>query len=79
VLFVAIDCRAAAFFGVANATMEDTDSEDKEESMQHSVATSEFPTTMHGLPLARSTESFELADGQQFDFPALQLAIECAR
>ena len=67
VLFVAIDGRAAAFFGVANAPVENTDSEDKEESMQHSVATSEFPTTTNGLAVARSTESFELTDGQQFD------------
>ena len=35
--------------------------------MQHSVATSEFPTTTNGLAVARSTESFELTDGQQFD------------
>jgi FtsP/CotA-like multicopper oxidase with cupredoxin domain len=67
VLFVAIDGRAAAFFGVANAPVENADSEDKEESMQHSVATSEFPTTTNGLPVARSTDSFELTDGQQFD------------
>ena len=35
--------------------------------MQHSVATSEFPTTTNGLAVARSTESVELTDGQQFD------------
>jgi FtsP/CotA-like multicopper oxidase with cupredoxin domain len=68
VLFVAIDGRAAAFFGVANAPVEDTDSHDKEDSMQHSVATpSEFPTATKGLPAARATESFGLTDGQQFD------------
>jgi FtsP/CotA-like multicopper oxidase with cupredoxin domain len=68
VLFVAIDGTAAAFFGVANAPVEDTDSHDKEDSMQHSVATpSEFPTATKGLPAARTTESFELTDGQQFD------------
>ena len=66
-LFVAIDGRAAAFFGVANVPVENTNSEDKEESVPHSVATSEFPTTTNGLPIARSTESFELTDGQQFD------------
>jgi FtsP/CotA-like multicopper oxidase with cupredoxin domain len=67
VLFVAIDGRAAAFFGVVNAPAEDTDSDDKEDNMQHLVATSEFPTETKGLPVARPPESLELTDGQQFD------------
>jgi FtsP/CotA-like multicopper oxidase with cupredoxin domain len=67
-LFVAIDGRLAAFFGVAVAPALDTLSADKEDSMQRSATTSNsFPSATTGLPLARATESIELGDGDTFN------------
>jgi FtsP/CotA-like multicopper oxidase with cupredoxin domain len=68
VLFLAIDGRTAAFFGIANLAVELTHSHDMEDSMQRSEATlNTFPTTTTGLPAARATETFEMADGEQFN------------
>ena len=67
VLFVAIDGRAAAFFGVANARWRTQNSEDKEE--QHAALSDDqrVPDNNERAAVARSTESVELTDGQQFD------------
>jgi FtsP/CotA-like multicopper oxidase with cupredoxin domain len=67
VLFIAIDGRTAAFFGVANAPL-GSRSDDMEDNMQRSVATaSGFPTATTGLPIAGATESFALVGGGPFD------------
>jgi FtsP/CotA-like multicopper oxidase with cupredoxin domain len=67
-LFLAIDGRTAAFFGIAAVAVEDTHSNDMEDGMQHSEATlNAFPTATTGLPAARATETYEMADGEQFN------------
>jgi FtsP/CotA-like multicopper oxidase with cupredoxin domain len=66
-LFLAIDGRTAAFFGIANVAVENTHFNDMEDRMQHSAATlNALPTATTGLPAARATETFEMADGEQF-------------
>jgi FtsP/CotA-like multicopper oxidase with cupredoxin domain len=67
-LFLAIDGRTAAFFGIANLTVGETPSHDMEDRMQRSAATlNAFPTATTGLLAARATETFEMADGEQFN------------
>jgi FtsP/CotA-like multicopper oxidase with cupredoxin domain len=69
VLFVAVDGRTAGFFGVVEAPVEGTDAPyDMEDNMRASLSSSDqFPTATEGLPAAHSPETFELADGHQFD------------
>jgi FtsP/CotA-like multicopper oxidase with cupredoxin domain len=67
-LFLAVDGRTAAFFGIANAAADNTHSNDLEDGMQRSEATlTAFPTATTGLTAARATETFEMADGEQFN------------
>jgi FtsP/CotA-like multicopper oxidase with cupredoxin domain len=66
-LFLAIDGRTAAFLGITNL-VEDTHSNAMEDRMQHSAATlNAFPTATTGLAAAHAMETFEMADGEQFD------------
>jgi FtsP/CotA-like multicopper oxidase with cupredoxin domain len=67
-LFLAIDGRTAAFFGIANLAVEDTHSNDMEDRMQRSEGIlNAFPTATTGLPAACATETFQMADGEQFN------------
>ncbi|HET9361509.1 MAG TPA: multicopper oxidase domain-containing protein [Vicinamibacterales bacterium] len=68
VLFLAVNGRAAGFFGLAPSSHGNTRQEVMEDQMNASLpAADRFPTLTEGLPAALATDVVALADGDRFD------------